>query len=175
MTYIDEAPATPVDVVVLWYGTWDVVERKIPALGDEWLTFDSPEYRQYLTEELETLISALRAKFDPELILMLTINEGHVADPEFRSSSVNTLWMQYAETTDHPFRVLDLAAWIEGSGEITRLMPDGFHLTFGEIDPLDNSALEVHNRFLDPETRRLLAEIRELNRSRQPEERQGNG
>jgi peptidoglycan/LPS O-acetylase OafA/YrhL len=167
MTYIDEAPATPVDVVVLWYGTWDVVERKIPALGDAWLTFDSPEYRQYLIEELETLISALRAKFDPELILMLTINEGHEADPEFRSSSVNTLWMQYAETTDHPFRVLDLAAWITASGEAARLMPDDIHLTFGKIDPLDNSAVEVHNRFLDPETRRLLGELRALSSGRQ--------
>jgi peptidoglycan/LPS O-acetylase OafA/YrhL len=166
MTYIDDAPATPVDVVMLWYGTWDVVERKVPALGDEWLSFDSPEYRRYIIEELETLIAALRAKFDPELILMLTISEGHEADPELRSSSFNTLWTRYAETTDLPFRVLDIAAWVEASGEATRLMPDGFHLTYGEIDPLDNTALEVHYSFLDPETRRLLAEIRELNMSR---------
>jgi hypothetical protein len=175
MTYINDAPSTPVDVVVLWYGTWDVVDRKVPELGNEWLTIDSPEYRQYLIEELESMIAALSAKFDPELILMLTISEGHVADPEFRSSSFNTLWTVFAETTDLPFRVLDLASWVKASGEATRLMPDGFHLTFGEIDPQDNTAIEVHTRFLDPETRRLLAEIRALNRSRPVPVRQGDG
>jgi hypothetical protein len=173
MAYIDDAPATPVDVVVLWYGTWDVVERKIPALSDEWLTFDSPGYREHLIDELETLIAAVRAKFDPELILMLTINGGHVADPESKATDLNKLWEEYAATTDPAFRLLDIAAWVKASGEAARLMPDDIHLTFGEKDPLDNTAVEVHNRFLDPETRRLLAEIRELNRSPQASDQPG--
>ncbi len=160
MEFLRGTSPTTVDVLVIWFGTWDLTERRIPALGPQWLTIETPAYQDYLLEEIETLISAVREVLNPHVIVVITADDLHPAHPPGRSPHHHDLWERFISSSSHPLRVVDLVGWISETGEAERLRTDGIHLSFGHPDPLDNTAIEVHRRFLDPLLRELLAEQR---------------
>ncbi len=63
MAFLEQTPPTAVDVLVIWFGTWDLARRRIPTLGEEWLTIESPTYQAYLWRNrglISTCLPALR-------------------------------------------------------------------------------------------------------------------
>lgn len=160
LAFLEQTPRTAVDVLVIWFGTWDLVERRVPALGEQWHTIKSPVFRDYLMEEIETLISAARRTLNPELILVFSTDDLHPAHPPGRAQFLHAMWEQFIDTNDHPIQMVDLVGMIADTGEAERLLPDGIHLSFGKPDPSDNTAVEIHQRFVEPLARELLAKQR---------------
>jgi peptidoglycan/LPS O-acetylase OafA/YrhL len=160
MGFLEQAPRHPVEVLVVWFGTWDLTERRIPQLGEQWHTIESPAYQEYLLGEIDTFINAAHIHLEPELILVIAADDHHPAYPSGRAVLLNNLWAQYIAKSEYRLHLVDLATWIPDPDLAERLRPDGIHFTFGEPDPQDNTAVEFHQEWLDPLIRELLAEQR---------------
>lgn len=157
--YLAGVAPTPVDVVVLWYGTWDAVDRRLLETGSQWHTLDSAIYRAHLHAEFDLLIETLIEKLEPQVIMVFTAGSDDVVDVDNRAPQMNRLWAELVDASTHPVFLVDLADWVAAAADADRLLPDGIHPTFGEIDPQDNTAAEIHDRFIDPTARQLLAQV----------------
>jgi len=157
MEFLTNAPPVSVDALVIWFGTWDLTERRLPHLGEQWHTIESPDYQAYLWEEIDALINAVHTHLDPELIVVIAADDVHPAYPSGRAELLNDLWRRYIEYSEHRVHLMDLSQWASGPDQASHLRPDGTHLTFGEPDPKDNTAVEFHRELLDPLIRELLA------------------
>lgn len=158
--YLAGVAPTRVDVVVLWYGTWDAVDRRLLETGSQWHTLDSAVYRAHLHAEFDLLIETLMETLEPQVIMMLTTGSDDLVDVDNRAPQMNRLWAELVDASTHPVFLVDLANWVAAAPDADRLLPDGIHPTFAEVDPQDNTAAEIHDRFLDPMARQLLAQVR---------------
>ena len=157
MDFLTNAPPVSVDALVIWFGTWDLTERRIPALGEDWHTIESLAYQAYLLEEIDALINAALTYLQPELIVVIAADDEHPAYPPGRAVLFNDLWKRYIAASEHRLHVIDFTELVTDPNEAERLRPDGTHLTFGEPDPQDNTAVQFHRELLDPLIRELLA------------------
>jgi len=143
------------DVAVVWFGSWDVHERRVPELGAQWYRLSDPPYRAWLLEELEQLTDRIVDTLAADVVLVLTLP----FDPDFHRSddihSWNRLLTEFEAGSDHRVAVLDIVEWAESTGEYDRLLPDDAHPTFGP-DGEPNTAFEIHERLLVPRAEALL-------------------
>lgn len=146
-------PAGDVDVALASFGRWDVAEREVPELGGGWTTLDDPRYDTWLFDELSALTGQLHGA-GVHTVVWLTLPYDDPHAPRDRVDRFNGL-LRRLETTSTTGRVavLDLAGWLEATGERRRLLPDGVHATF---EPDGGTADEIGRRFLFPELTRLL-------------------
>jgi hypothetical protein len=155
--FLTNAPPVSVDALVIWFGTWDLTERRLPHLGEQWHTIESLDYQAYLWEEIDALINAALIYLQPELIVVIAADDEHPAYPPGRAVLFNDLWKRYIAASEHRLHVIDFTELVTDPNEAERLRPDGTHLTFGEPDPQDNTAVQFHRELLDPLIRELLA------------------
>lgn len=140
------------DLVLVSNGLWDVADRQLP--GDPtWRHAGEPEYDDWLLGELLAAHDALSAAGAHVVWLTLQPWEGATrhppervyapaADPA-RVDAYNRILERLAAARPDSALVVDLAGWVESTGEDARLRPDGAHL-----EP--ETAVEVVNRFLGP-------------------------
>jgi peptidoglycan/LPS O-acetylase OafA/YrhL len=140
-------PATPVDVVVVWYGSWDTSGRKVDALGDNWYSVDDPEYAAWLRAEYLEYFELLHKKTGASLIAVLNVYPN--ADPNLNS------YNKFLESLDvaKDVRILDAAEFFS-TVETEQFLPDGVHLTNGYkmkySDGSTNSARDFQEMWLTP-------------------------
>lgn len=145
-------PADGAEVAVVAFGTWDVAERRVPALGDVWTTVGDPAYDAWLLEEFRAATAALLAAGVEHVVWLTVVPDDELA-PSARFEQLRELVRSHLETFDGRASVVDLAGWLARTGEIDRLLPDGAHTTF---EPDGGTAAEIAERFLFPELERIV-------------------
>ena len=149
-TYADVASHWDPDLVIVFNGVWDVADRRIPG-EDTWRHAGDPVYDQWLVGELLAANDELSANGAHVVWLTLSPWEGATrhpperlyapaADPA-RVVAYNELLDRVVAARPDSASIVDLAGWLDETGEDVRLRPDGAHL-----DPA--TAVEVVERFL---------------------------
>jgi len=147
----------PIDIAVVWFGSWDVVERRVPALGNQWTTIEDLRYRSWLLEEFETITDLLIDELGVRLVVFVTVPHLDYTEP----SSVdqwNDLVQQHVATRPAELLALDIAQWVRAIGQADVLMPDGIHL--GDNQNRSVAARRVHDELIDPVARTALGLMR---------------
>jgi hypothetical protein len=142
---------------VVWFGSWDVVERRVPALGNQWTTIEDLRYRSWLLEEVETITDLLIDELGVRLLVFVTVPHLDYTEP----SSVdqwNDLVQQHVATRPAELLALDIAQWVRAIGQADVLMPDGIHL--GDNENRSVAARRVHDELIDPVARTALGLMR---------------
>jgi peptidoglycan/LPS O-acetylase OafA/YrhL len=128
---LDEAVAQrgPVDAMLVYFGSWDVRERRVGDLGDRWLTFGDADYEAWLAAEADRLHElVLDAAADS--IWWLTVP----TDPAFghpeRFDAYNEFARRQAQHPSGCVGVIDLAAWFATDDHAAWALPDGIHTTW---------------------------------------------
>ncbi len=145
--------APPIDVAVVWAGTWDVVEARVPGHAEAWTSIRVPEHREWLRGELEQMVELLTDGHGARLVVVLRIPPS-----SFATDADVAAWNDLVDEVAgaHPnMLVLDLAAWAHSTGEADTLMPDGVHLGIDPSHPAE-AARRVHEDYLDPQVRMAL-------------------
>jgi peptidoglycan/LPS O-acetylase OafA/YrhL len=138
------------NVAVVQTGPWEVSDRRL-AGTDRWVSVGDPGYDRYLTDEMTRAIDVLTAQ--GAVVTWLTspyIDTGAdkpwlrpgspAADPK-RMDRLNELIRGLPAKRPGKVEVVDLAGWLDRSGDGRRLRPDGAHFS-------DTGATEVATRFL---------------------------
>jgi peptidoglycan/LPS O-acetylase OafA/YrhL len=137
------AGRTPIDVGIVWFGSWDAQDRRGAPLGDGWSHLGQPAFDAWMLTELDAA-SQLLLTHGVRTVVWLTVD----ADPATESVGIdryNELLETYAAGHGPQVQVIDLAAWLDATGERDRLLPDGRHATF---EPDGGTAREIGDRFL---------------------------
>ncbi|MCX7620229.1 MAG: acyltransferase family protein, partial [Acidimicrobiales bacterium] len=138
------------NLALVQVGPWEVVDRRLP--GDKtWRSLGDPRYDDYLLNEMLHAVDVLSA--NGAQVMWLTLPHlgappgedplklrGPGADPR-RADRFNELLRQLPALRPNRVRVIELAAWLESTGEDARLRPDGVHFS-------DRTAYEVSERWL---------------------------
>lgn len=159
--FFTDGPPTPdepfgaLDVAVVWFGTWDVIERQVPGRGNgEWLSLEDAEYRAWWLAEADHFLDEVDRIADPKVILLLTEpSESHALHGRAAERWRQLLGVVSARRGDH-VRVVDVAAWVDATGAPRTWFPDGLHPSFGEPGG-ENSARWLHDQLLLPEIRAI--------------------
>ncbi len=140
-------PAMPVDVVVVWYGSWDASGRKVDALGDKWYSIEDPEYAQWLRAEYREYFQLLREKTAASLIAVVNVYPNDDPSLYLHNEFLKTL------DTGSDVQILDAAEFFTAV-DTDHFLPDGVHLTNGYkmkyADGSTNSAREFQQMWLTP-------------------------
>jgi peptidoglycan/LPS O-acetylase OafA/YrhL len=131
----------PVDAAFVWFGTWDVVDRRVPAIGNRWTSIDDATYRTWLLSEMAAFTDSLTAAHVARVV-WLTVPVTAQAPDSGRLHRWNEMLHELV-TIRPTVEVIDVATWIEASADAHRLLPDGVHLTWGDPDPNNNTAAEL--------------------------------
>jgi peptidoglycan/LPS O-acetylase OafA/YrhL len=138
------AASGPLDVAVVYSGTWDARERLVPALGDRWWTLDDPAYVDWLYGEMEALTDLLVDHGVAQVAWMTVVRNADEEQAD-RVLAYNSLIERLA--TEHPDDVVvfDFAAWMGAQADAGELLPDGEHTTF---EPAGGTSVPVVERYL---------------------------
>ncbi|HEY8544769.1 MAG TPA: acyltransferase family protein [Acidimicrobiales bacterium] len=143
-----------VDYAVVQSGPWDVANRQIPSIGDEWVHIGQPEYDAYLRSEMEDVVDLLAAEGITVVWLTAPVTDWTLLDPplderppEFdpaRMELYNDMIRELAEEREGVV-VVDLAAYAASlpPDELERIRPDGVHWSF-------EGAVQIAEDFLGP-------------------------
>ncbi len=140
----------PLDVGVVYYGTWDVVQRNVPALGG-WRSLDNLDYQEWLYQEMLAATDSLHES-GVRVVAWATVTPnpkyGHVDRFDVYNAMLARL------PTDRPgvAAVIDLAGWFAAQPDMSTLLPDLVHVTY---EPAGGTGLQVYQRFLGAELVRL--------------------
>lgn len=146
-TFVAEHRGEPIDVAVVWYGSWDAVERQVPELGDDWWTIADEPYRAYLLGELDRLTDSLLDEMGAGIVVYLTSPPDPHTMPAGRMEQWNQLLTEFVASRGAPVHVFDIDAAIRASTDAARLLPDGIHVEVPG-DGRAGTAREVHERFM---------------------------
>lgn len=147
------------DVAVVWFGSWDVHDRRVPELGADWHRIHDPDYRAWLLDELDQLTELVVDALGAEVVLVLTLPFDPAVHRRDDVAAWNAMLREFASSTGRSVEVVDIVAWAEASGEYERLLPDDAHPSFGPPGE-PNSARELHEGLLLPRARVLLGNAR---------------
>ncbi len=138
------------DAAVVWSGTRDVADRKVPALGNTWMNVTDPTYRAWLLSEMVALNDTIVAATGARKVLWLTLPEDpNSSHPERFAVWTSLLHDLQAQRPDE-VTIVDIAAYIAATGDAARLLPDGLHPSYGEGDPTVNSGAELTRALIVP-------------------------
>jgi peptidoglycan/LPS O-acetylase OafA/YrhL len=129
------------DIAVLLLGNWDIAGRRVPALGDRWLTAGDPDYDAWLAREMAAASDAVHAAGVQRLVwLELPPDVGAASNARIdrfnqlvRSNAASRPWIS----------VVDYPAFLRSIGREAEMRPDNVHLT-------RESAAEVARDWLNP-------------------------
>lgn len=136
-------PAEGTDVVLAYFGSWDIIERNPPAVGGEWRTIEDDDYRTWLYSEMLALTDTLHAAGVAH-VAWLTLYPA-MGEPQ-RVELYNALLADIVVHRPEVAHVIDLGGWFSAQPDVDRLLPDGKHTTWKEGDP--GTGLEVLQIFL---------------------------
>ena len=131
------------DVAVVWSGTWDLNDRKVPALGGDWTSVEDEAYRNWLLGEMLALTDEIAATTGARDVLWLTVPVDPASSHPERFAVWTSLVQELAQLRPSLVRVVDIAAYVNGSGEAERLLPDGIHPSLGGDAATPNSGGEL--------------------------------
>jgi peptidoglycan/LPS O-acetylase OafA/YrhL len=114
----------PVDFGLVLLGNWDIVGRRIDALGSDWRTIQDPQYRMWLENEMKTAVEALHLS-GVKQVLWLTLPSNAGQRPSERLDIYNRLIRKVAAPRSW-ITVVDYATYIQRHNE---MRPDGIHLS----------------------------------------------
>ena len=140
----------PIDVGIVYYGTWDVYQRYIPALGG-WRTLDDADYQAWLYQEMLAATDLLHAS-GVRVVAWVTVLPNPKYGHEDRFVRYNAMLTQLAIDRPGIAEVVDLAGWFAAQPDLSTLLVDGVHTTY---EPDGGTGLLVYQRFLGPEIARL--------------------
>lgn len=141
-----QAGQAPLDTAVVWFGTWDIREMQVPALGNRWTTLEDPQCQQWLLSEMLALTDELTRTTGASRILWLTLYPDPAYPHQARVDAYNNL-LELLAAQRPTVEVADIAGWVASTGDDARLLPDHVHPTWGaEGGP--NSAEEIGRRWL---------------------------
>lgn len=133
-----------VDVMLVYFGSWDVRQRQVPALADDWSTFPDPAYEQWLADEAD-LLHRLVLDGVATTVQWLTVP----ADPAFghddRFAAYNDFARRRAQHPSGCVGVIDLAGWLATDERAAWALPDGIHTTW---DPDGGTSRLIGEAFL---------------------------
>ncbi|MFM2184287.1 MAG: hypothetical protein RJB61_2581 [Actinomycetota bacterium] len=136
----------PIDVALVWTGTWDIRQLQVAEFGDRWLSIDDPEGRDWLLAEMIAYADEIVRVTGASRVLWLTVYPADDYPYPERYAAYNQLVSDVASA--RPFvEVVDLAGWVASTGEADRLLPDGIHPSF-DLKGGPNSAAEIGRRWL---------------------------
>ncbi len=135
--------ANGVDVAVVYFGSWDVALRELPAFGDRWLSSADGDYLEWLYGELVALNRTLLSSGAKEVVWLTLSDDPRAGDP-LRAVRFNDLVARVA-ASEETTSVVDLAGWFEQQPDRDALLADNVHVTF---EPDGGSGAVVVRRFL---------------------------
>jgi peptidoglycan/LPS O-acetylase OafA/YrhL len=122
------------DVAIILTGNWDIAGRRVPALGDRWLTIEDPEYAAWLQSEAETAVDSLHAA-GAARVLWLTLPAKAGSDPGRRLDLFNAMVADI--THSRPWMTQpDYAGYLASLGPDHDPRPDGMHVTMETTGPI---------------------------------------
>jgi hypothetical protein len=136
----------PIDVAVVWTGTWDIRQLQVEEFGDRWLSIDDPEGRDWLLAEMIAYADEIVRVTGASRVLWLTVYPADDYPYPERYAAYNRLLADVAAARSF-VEVADIAGWIASTGDVERLLPDGIHPTF-DLRGGPNSAAEIGRRWL---------------------------
>jgi len=139
------------NIAVVQIGPWDVGDRRLPG-DDTWRALGDPVYDDFLLAEMTAAVDTLSVGGAQVLWLSAPpVGAGSLGDaqeirgvaaiPE-RTTRLNELIGELPTLRPGKVRIVDLAGWLETTGEDLRLRPDGVHFS-------KETALEVSERWLE--------------------------
>ena len=137
------------DAAIVWSGSWDLVDRKVSALGRDWVNITQPAYRQWLLGEMVALDDEIVSATGAKRVYWLTVPiDPKSAHPD-RFAAWTTLLAELQQQRPASVVVVDVAAYVTASGHARQLLPDGVHPSSGD-DPAINSAAELTRNCILP-------------------------
>jgi hypothetical protein len=146
---IETTPADEraLDVAIVWYGTWDIIEVKGSGFDGRWVSIDDDDYLEWLFDEMTAFADAIVAATGAQKILWMTLHHGDSDQHPGRVGRYNELVAEVA-AQHRAVEVADIGAWAVGTGEFDRLFPDQVHPSDG-LSGEPNTAREIGDRWLD--------------------------
>jgi peptidoglycan/LPS O-acetylase OafA/YrhL len=143
-TIPESLAAAPAQTAVVWFGTWDVTERRIDALGG-WASLDDTSYKDWLLNEMVVLTDSLTASGVNNVVWLTAVPSGRA--PESRYITYNSMLVDVVARRPGSTHVIDVAGWLETTGNLTTYLPDRVHFTF-EADGPNSAAQFADDWFL---------------------------
>ena len=140
----------PLDVGVVYYGTWDVVQRNVAALGG-WRSMDNLDYQDWLYQEMLAATDVLHAS-GVRVVAWATVTPSPKYGHADRFDVYNAMLARLPIDRPGVAAVIDLAGWFAAQPDMSTLLPDLVHVTY---EPAGGTGLQVYQRFLGPELVRL--------------------
>ncbi len=138
------------DVAVVWSGTWDLSDRKVPALGGDWTSVEDAAYRNWLLGEMVTMTDEIAVATGARQVLWLTVPVDPSSSHPERFATWTVLLQELAQLRPNLVQVVDMAAYVNGSGEAERLLPDGIHPSLGGDGSASNTGGELTREVILP-------------------------
>lgn len=137
------------DIAVIWSGTWDSTDRRIPELfGDRWVTLEDSGYRGWIRQQYLDLFVHLRQRRGIQMIAVINYLGENLRD---RHGVYNEFLEELTDQQD--VVVLDIVGYLKDK-RVYDYFPDGTHVTIGEStvvsDSKDNSGADLYERWLEP-------------------------
>jgi peptidoglycan/LPS O-acetylase OafA/YrhL len=136
-------------VAVVQIGPWEVAPRRLEG-SDQWTGPGDPAYDKFMMDEMLRAVDVLTA--DGAVVTWLSSPHirvepgsdkalrGTTADPA-RMDRLNELIRELPAKRPGKVAIVDLASWLDSTGDDVRLRPDGIHFH-------DSTTLEVSQRFV---------------------------
>jgi peptidoglycan/LPS O-acetylase OafA/YrhL len=139
----------PSEIAIIWGGTWDTADRKIPSLfGNTWVNLSDTGYNEWISKEYERLINHLKQNRGVQKIAIVNYIGEKLS---YRQNDYTMFLEQFKNRPD--VLVLDLVSFLKRQ-KISDYFPDGSHVSMGEptsFSPTDdNSATDLYERWLEP-------------------------
>jgi peptidoglycan/LPS O-acetylase OafA/YrhL len=128
---LDEAVAArgDVDVMLVYFGSWDVRQRQVEALGSRWVAFPDDDYQAWLQAEAAVLHDAVLGHVASTVQWMTVPTDPAFPHPE-RFAAFNDFVRGQAEHPSGCVGVIDLAAWFAVDDRGSWALRDGIHTTW---------------------------------------------
>lgn len=128
---LDEAVAArgDVDVMLVYFGSWDVRQRQVDALGNGWFTFPDEHYQTWLQTEADLLHQVVLGSVASSVQWMTVPTDPAFPHPE-RFAAYNDFVRRQADHPSGCVGVIDLAAWLTQDDRGTWALRDGIHTTW---------------------------------------------
>lgn len=138
--------AQRVEVMLVMFGTWDVRPRSVEDLGEDFVSLEEPAALAWLLREADTLTDMLLAGWAQRVVWTTLPEVAGDIDPA-AVAAYNAIVAAQARHPSGCVSSLDLAGFVDGSGERDRLLPDDVHMSW---EPEGGTAAEIERRLVAP-------------------------
>jgi hypothetical protein len=127
-----------------------VNDRKVPGVGGGWTSIADPAYRNWLLGEMLAVTDKIVTVAGAHEVLWLTVPVDPASSHPERFAMWTGLLQELQRMRPGIVQVVDVAAYVDQSGDAHRLLPDGVHPSVGDDDPHGNTGAELTDRLIIP-------------------------